>query len=90
LTKPEILAGSFLCMSKVEIYTTPQCAYCKIAKEFFKTNNITYAEYDVAKDAVKRQEMFDKTQMFGVPVIVIDGQIIVGFDKPKIKQLLKI
>ena len=75
-------------MSKVEIYTTPYCAYCKMAKEYFAKNNINFTEYDVATDAAKRQEMLDRTHQFGVPVIVVDGKIIIGFDRPKINQLL--
>ena len=75
---------------QVSIYSTPSCAYCKLAKEHFKKNNITYTEYDVASDIAKRQEMLDKSHQFGVPVIDIDGKIIVGFDKTKIDQLLGI
>ena len=75
-------------MNTVEIYTTPWCAYCKMAKDYFKKNNIVYAEYDVASDAVKRQEMLDKTHQMGVPVIVINGKIVIGFDRGKINQLL--
>lgn len=78
-------------MPKVEIYTTPTCAYCKMAKEFFKENNIEYTEYDVSKDQARAQEMTQKTGMFAVPVIVVDGKdIVVGFDKNKLKELLKI
>jgi len=73
---------------KVAIYTTPTCGYCKMAKEYFKENNIEYEEYDVAADAQKRQEMFDKTQQMGVPVIQIGDQYITGFDKTKIEELL--
>ena len=72
----------------VSIYSTPVCSYCKMAKEFFKANNIAYNEYDVFYDAQKRQEMIDKTHQMGVPVIDIDGTVVVGFDRPKIKQLL--
>ncbi len=75
-------------MPKVEIYTTPYCAYCKMAKEYFTKNNIQYTEYDVAADVARRQEMLDKTHQFGVPVIIIDGKIVIGFDRPKINQLL--
>lgn len=75
-------------MNKVEIYSTPTCFYCKSAKDYFKQNNIAYMEYNVASDMVKRQEMLDKTHQFGVPVIIIDGKIIVGFNKPKINELL--
>lgn len=72
----------------VSIYTTPSCAYCKMAKEYFAKNNIAYSEYNVATDIQKRQEMLDKTHQFGVPVIEIDGKIVIGFDKQKINQLL--
>ena len=76
-------------MAQVKIYTTPTCAYCKIAKEYFKKNNIEYEEYNVAEDADKRQEMFEKTGQMGVPVVEIDGQIAIGFDKGKIEELLE-
>ena len=74
--------------AKVAIYTTPTCGYCRMAKEYFSENGITYDEYDVAVDAQKRQEMFDKTHQMGVPVIEINGQFIIGFDKSKIEELL--
>lgn len=74
---------------KVEIYTTPTCQYCKAAKEFFKENNITYKEYNVAEDLNKRQEMIEKTGQMGVPVIVFDGeQAVVGFDQGKVADML--
>lgn len=59
-----------------------------MAKEYFKKNNIEYEEYDVMADASKRQEMLDKTGQFGVPVIVINDKIVVGFNRPKINELL--
>ena len=75
-------------MKSVEIYTTPTCGYCKMAKEFFKEHNIQYSEYNVATDEARRNEMIEKTGQMGVPVIVIGDQIIVGFNKPKIAELL--
>ncbi len=59
-----------------------------MAKEYFKKNNIAYTEHDVASDIAKRQEMLDKSHQFGVPVIDIDGKIVIGFDRPKINNLL--
>lgn len=59
-----------------------------MAKEYFKENNIAYTEYDVASDMEKRKEMIDMTKQMGVPVIHIDDSIIVGFNKPKIAELL--
>ena len=72
----------------VSIFTTPSCAYCKMAKEYFTKNSVAYSEYDVARDIARRQEMLDKTHQFGVPVIEIDGKIVIGFDKPRINLLL--
>jgi glutaredoxin-like YruB-family protein len=76
--------------AKVEIFTTPFCVYCKMAKEYFRENNIPYVEYDVSKDIAKQQEMIAKTHQFGVPVIIIDGEIVIGFDRTRINQLLGI
>lgn len=77
-------------MQKVKIYTTPTCVYCKMAKEFFKKNNVEYEELDVAKDVSARGEMVQKSGQMGVPVIDIGGKIIIGFDEPKIKEALGI
>ena len=75
-------------MNTIKIYTTPTCAYCKMAKEYFKSKNLSYEEYDVSKDIPRQKEMIDKTGQFGVPVIDINGKIVIGFDKPKIDQLV--
>ena len=77
-----------LFMNTIKIYTTPTCAYCKMAKEYFKSKNLSYEEYDVSKDIPRQKEMIDKTGQFGVPVIDINGKIVIGFDKPKIDQLV--
>ena len=77
-------------MAKVTIYSTPTCVYCKMAKEFFAKNNIAYEEHDVAADTAARKEMFDKTHQMGVPVIVVDDKVIVGFDKGTLEEALGI
>jgi glutaredoxin len=59
-----------------------------MAKDYFTENNIEYTEYDVAADAEKRSEMMEKTGQMGVPVIDIEGEIIIGFNESKIKELL--
>jgi glutaredoxin-like YruB-family protein len=73
---------------KVVIYTTPTCPYCKQTKDYLKENEIEYQEMDVANDSEKAQEMIDKSGQMGVPVIDIEGEIIVGFDKEKIDKAL--
>jgi glutaredoxin-like YruB-family protein len=78
----------------VTIYSTPTCAYCKAAKQFFTEKNIAYTEIDVAAKPDEAQKMIEKSGQMGVPVIIVekDGkeEIIVGFDKPKLVQLLGI
>ncbi len=77
-------------VKKVKIYTTPSCVYCKMAKELFKKHNIEYEETDVASDLKARDEMVDKSHQLGVPVIDIDGEIFVGFDRSAIAKALDI
>jgi len=75
-------------MSKVMIYSTPSCVYCKMAKEFFTKNNVKYDEFNVASDAKAREEMVEKSQQLGVPVIDVDGNIVIGFDQRTLENLL--
>ena len=75
-------------MKKVQIYSTPTCHYCHMAKDFFAEKKIAYDDFNVAADLEKRKEMVEKSGQMGVPVILIDGEMIVGFDKAKISGLL--
>ena len=75
-------------MSKVIIYSTPTCVYCKMAKALFKEKNVAYEEKDVATDLKAREEMVNKSGQLGVPVIDIDGNVVVGFDKGHLMELL--
>jgi len=75
-------------MKNVTVYSTPSCHFCAMAKEYFKENNVPFESVDVAADAEKRKEMMEKSGQLGVPVIVIDDHIIVGFNKPKIAAAL--
>ena len=74
----------------VKIYSTPTCAFCHAEKEFFKEHNIEFQDLDVFSNAKARDEMIQKTGQLGVPVTDIDGQLVVGFDRAKISQLLGI
>ena len=73
----------------VKIYSTPTCPWCKKAKEYFKKNKIKFTDLDVSEDDKARDEMIEKSGQMGVPVIDINGKIIVGFDEDKIKKALK-
>ncbi len=77
-------------MKNVTIYTTASCGYCKMAKEFFTANNVTYTEYNVGTDIEKRKEMIERSGQMGVPVIFVDNEMTVGFDKTKLSSLLGI
>lgn len=74
----------------VKIYTTPACKFCQMAKEFFKSNNIEYTEYDVTTDEDKRNEMVEKSGQMSVPVIYVGEDMVIGFDEAKLKELLKL
>ena len=76
-------------MAQVTIYSTPSCVYCKMAKEFFKSKNIAVTEHNVAEDDAAREEMLQKSGQMGVPVIDINGTIVVGFNKPEVEALLR-
>jgi len=72
----------------VVIYTTPTCVYCKAAKEFFQENDIKYEEKNVATDQEAQQAMVQKSGQMAVPVIDVGGEIVIGFDKDKLSELL--
>ena len=79
-----------MAQKNVTIYSTPTCHFCHMAKDFFAEKGIEYTAYDVASDAAKRAEMIQLTGQLGVPVIVIDGDITVGFERGRIAQKLGI
>jgi len=74
----------------IKVYSTPFCAYCVSLKLFLKQHNIKFEEIDVAKDKKAQEEMIKKSGQMGVPVIEIDDQIIIGFDREKISKILKL
>lgn len=75
---------------EVKIYSTPTCPYCIKVKEFMKEHDIEYEDINVAGNMEKAKEMVDKSGQMGVPVVDIDGEIIVGYDVEKIKKALKL
>jgi len=73
---------------KVQIYTSPTCHFCHLAKDFLSTKGVVFEEYDVLTNIDKRQEMIEKSGQMGVPVIMVDDQIMVGFDEQELSKLL--
>lgn len=74
----------------VKIFSTSSCPYCFTLKEFLKEHNVEFEDIDVSKDKKALEEMIEKSGQMGVPVVEIDSQIVVGFDKEKICKLLNI
>ncbi len=77
-------------MSKVTIYTTETCGFCHMAKQYLKEKNIAFEEKNVAEDMAAAEEAVAKSGQMGVPVLDIDGEIVIGFDRPRIQSLLGI
>lgn len=74
----------------IKVYSTSTCPYCTMVKEFLKKNNIEFESIDVGTDEEVAKEMMEKSGQMGVPVLDIDGEIIVGFDKKAITRALGI
>ena len=74
---------------KVKVYSTPYCPYCRVTKEFLRERNIKFEEIDVSEDQEAAKEMVHLSKQVGVPVIVIDEKVIVGYDEPALKAALK-
>ncbi|MCA9922632.1 MAG: NrdH-redoxin [Anaerolineales bacterium] len=76
--------------SRVIIFSTPTCGYCNMAKQYFRRHKIRFRDVDVSQDPAAARDLVRRSGQMGVPVIDINGKIIVGFDKPKINSLLDI
>lgn len=74
----------------VKLYSTTWCSFCRVAKEFFKDNKIKFEDINVQENQKAAEEMIKKTGQTGVPVIDIDGKIIIGFNIEEIKKVLKL
>ncbi len=78
-------------MSKnVKVYSTPTCPHCIRVKQYLKDKGVEYDDIDVSGDTAKGQEMVKKSGQMGVPVLDIEGEIVIGFDKDKIEKALGI
>ena len=74
----------------IKVFSTPACPFCTTLKTFLTNHNIEFENINVAEDKEAAKEMIEKSGQMGVPVLDIDGEIVVGFDKKKIVELLKI
>ena len=72
----------------IKIYSTPTCPYCRMAKEYLSSKGSSYQDLDVSSDSAVAEEMVKVSGQMAVPVIVVNGEVIVGFDKARIDSLL--
>ena len=72
----------------VTVYSTPTCGYCRMAKNYLKEKNVAFTDFNVATNSEKAQEMVRKSGQMGVPVLDVNGKIIIGFDRGAIDQAL--
>ena len=77
-------------VKEVKVYSTPTCPYCIRVKQFLKENAVIFEDIDVSMNQTAAQEMIKRSGQMGVPVIDINGELIVGFDKDKIKSALEL
>lgn len=75
-------------MARATIYTTPTCTYCNAVKAYFQQHDIDYEEFDISQDMNQAQKIVEVTGQTGVPVTEIDGEFIIGFDKPRLAAAL--
>jgi glutaredoxin 3 len=74
---------------EIIVYSTNACPFCTMVKDWLKEKKVEFEEINVGIDKEKAQEMIDKSGQMGVPVIDVKGEIIIGFDKPKLETALK-
>jgi glutaredoxin-like YruB-family protein len=74
----------------VTVYSTPVCPWCSRVKEFLKDNNVEFKEIDVSADQKAAQDMIEKSGQMGVPVVDVDGEIVIGFNESRLRELLKL
>jgi glutaredoxin-like YruB-family protein len=74
----------------VEIYSTPTCHFCHMAKDWFTEKGVKFVDYDVSADAEKRRHIMEVTGQMGVPVIIIGSDVVIGFNQSKLEELLNL
>lgn len=76
-------------MATVKVYSTSSCPWCRVAKDYLRERNVAFEDIDVGLDRSAAQEMVALSGQYGVPVIAIDGEVVVGFDRARIDRLLE-
>ena len=76
-------------MAKVKVFSTPTCPWCIKVKDYLKENKVEFEDLDVSTNAEARNQMLEKSGQMGVPVIDVNGKIIVGFNQPEVEKALR-
>ena len=74
----------------VTIYTSPTCSWCEAVKDYLRARDIDFEEVDVSVDTDRAQELVERSGQYGVPVVDIDDELVVGFDRSRIDVLLEL
>lgn len=74
----------------ITIYSTPTCVYCKSLKEYFTEKNVQFQEIDVSENEKELEKMVAISGQMGVPVVDLNGEVVIGFDRERIDQILKL
>ena len=74
----------------VTVYSTPACSWCQAVKEHLRSHSVSFEDIDVSADMDRAREMVEKSGQYGVPVLDIDGEIVIGFDRTRINTLLEL
>jgi len=72
----------------IKVYSTPTCPYCKLAKQYLSSKGQNYEDIDVSQNKAALEDMVKLSGQMGVPTVVINGQVVVGFDKSRIDEFL--
>lgn len=73
----------------IKLYSTPTCGYCKKVKRYLQEKNVDFREFNVANDRKRADEMMKKSGQMGVPVLDINGKVIVGYKEGEIERALR-
>lgn len=77
-------------MKKIIIYSAPSCHICQQAKKFLADNNLEFIDYDISADEARMREVVEKSGQMSIPIIFIDDEMVIGFDRSKIEELIQI
>lgn len=73
---------------RVTVFSTPTCPYCNMAKRYLRDRGIRFRDVDVSRDMAAARDLIRRSGQMGVPVIDVDGRLVIGFDRARLDRLL--